>query len=741
MVFSMRNLVFFAAMASGLFAQSPAGIRQINDRKLWVLDTGLSTYVVGLNERNELQFKHWGGRVLRDDDLGSVHTSPEWASFDASESRTPEEYPGWGGIRYVEPAVKVTFADGNRDLVLKYSSAAVMTGENTLSIRLKDIRRDVFVNVLYRVYPGTGVLAKSSVIENRTNQPLVVESAQSGIWYMPRGTNYRMSHLYGRWAGETQLVRETLQPGKKVIESRRGNTGQQFNPWFAVDTGDADETHGRVWFGALAWSGNWKITAETTPFQITRVIGGFNDFDFGYKLNPGEQLKTPAFYGGYTEGGFGEASRILHHFERTQIAPDRAHPHVRPLLYNSWEATTFAVDEPGQAALAEKAAKLGVELFVMDDGWFGQRYDDHRGLGDWYVNKQKFPNGLKPLIDRVNALGMKFGLWVEPEMVNPDSDLYRAHPDWAMHFPDRPRSEARNQLVLNMARQDVKEHIFGLLDRLLTENKIEFLKWDMNRNFGEPGWPAVPPDEEKKLWVQYVRNVYEIIDRLRANHPGVEIESCSGGGGRVDLGILERVDQVWTSDNTEAYDRLRIQEGFSQAYPAKVMMAWITDVPNMNGRSTPLKYRFLVAMQGSVGIGGNLNHWSAEDMKLASTMVNEYKGIREVVQQGDLYRLSSPRDPSGLTSNEYLSPDRKKAAIFAFYDHQQYGQEVPVIYPRGLDPSTAYQLRSIDNRIVDGEQRVGGAYLMSHGLQLKLTGDYDCTLIVLDRVHDAPPVE
>ncbi len=239
----------------------------------------------------------------------------------------------------------------------------------------------------------------------------------------------------------------------------------------------------------------------------------------------------------------------MHRFERNEILPDRAHPHVRPVLYNSWEATTFSVDEPGQKALAKKAAKLGVELFVMDDGWFGKRNDDHAGLGDWYVNLLKFPHGLQPLISYVNSLGMDFGLWFEPEMVNPDSDLYRLHPDWAMNFPGRPRSEARNQLVLNMARDDVKEYIFGVLDKMLSENNIKYIKWDMNRHFGEPGWAEVPIPEQKEIWVKCVRNVYEIIDRLRAKHPALDIEACSGGGGRLDLGILERVNVVWASDN------------------------------------------------------------------------------------------------------------------------------------------------------------------------------------------------
>ena len=318
-----------------------------------------------------------------------------------------------------------------------------------------------------------------------------------------------------------------------MLESRRGNTSHDLNPWFALDEGGkADEDHGRVWFGALGWSGNWKLVVEDTPAaHQVRVTGGYNDFDFSWPLKPGESLSTPPYYGGFSSRGFGEASRQMHRLERDEILPDHAHPHVRPVLYNSWEATTFDVNEPGQKVLAEKAAKLGVELFVMDDGWFGKRNDDHAGLGDWYVNPQKFPQGLQPLIRYVNSLGMDFGLWFEPEMVNPDSDLYRHHPDWAMNFPGRPRSEARNQLVLNMARDDVKEYIFGVLDKMLSENNIKYIKWDMNRHFGEPGWAEVPVAEQKEIWVKYVQNVYEIIDRLRAKHPNLEIESCSGGGG------------------------------------------------------------------------------------------------------------------------------------------------------------------------------------------------------------------
>jgi len=712
-----------------------AQVRFLPAKKLWVLETDRSSYVLGVNEENCLQNVYWGKKLLRDDDLAPVHTAPEHASFDSRETMSNEEYPGWGGLRYNEPSLKVTLADGTRDLVLNYVSHEVRGGQ--LEIHTKDIRYALSVDLLYRVYPRAGIVEKHAVVRNQTAQPVVVESAQSGVWYVPAGEGYRLSYLTGRWAGETQLRREPVEPGRKVLDSRRGNTSHFLNPWFALDGGPgqtpADEEHGRVWFGAIGWSGNWKLVVEETPAQQVRVTGGFNDFDFGYLLKPGESLETPAFYGGFTDQGFGESSRMMHAFEREEILPDRAAPHPRPVLYNSWEATTFNVNEAGQKELADKAAKIGVELFVMDDGWFGQRNDDHAGLGDWTVNPQKFPNGLKGLIGYVNGLGMKFGLWVEPEMVNPNSDLYRAHPDWAMHFNDRPRSEARNQLILNMARDDVREHIFGVLDKLVSENHIEFLKWDMNRHFGEPGWPEAPVAEQKQLWVKYVDNVYNIIDRLRAGHPGLEIESCSGGGGRVDLGILKRVDEVWTSDNTEAFDRLRIQEGFTNAYAPKVMMAWVTDVPNLNGRSTPLQYRFLVAMQGSLGIGSNLNHWKDADFELAARMVAYDKQIRGTVQQGNLYRLFSPRE-GDFTANQYVAQDGKQVVLFGFLRSQQYLHPAPVVYLRGLDESAVYKLMSIDHKLADRLETASGSYLMNHGIQLRMGGDYDSTLLILERL-------
>jgi alpha-galactosidase len=715
--------------AASLGAQS---VQYVESRKTWLLTTRQSSYAMAVDANGALQHLYWGAPLWRAEDLPPAAPRRDISSFDPRQMLENEEFPGWGGPRYYEPSLKITRDDGDRDLVLRYLSHRIQ--QNDLDITLKDIRDDIEVTLHYRVYPELGILRRHATIQNKTARPFTVESAQSGAWYLPAGEGYQLTYVTGRWAAESQINREPIHEGTKVLESRKGHTSHNFNPWFAIDAGDAAEEHGRVWFGALAWSGNWRISVEQTPYRQVRVTGGFNTFDFAYPLKPGETLETPAFYGGFSDGGYGGASRLMHNFERREILPGGLTSRVRPVLYNSWEATGFNVTEDGQKQLATSAAKLGVELFVVDDGWFGKRNNDRAGLGDWVVNPQKFPQGLKGLIDHVNGLGMDFGLWVEPEMVNADSDLYRAHPDWVINFPGRPRSELRTQMILNLARSDVKEYIFGVLDKLAGEYNIRYFKWDMNRSFSEPGWPEQAPGDERKLWVEYVRNLYDVIDRLRAKHPHLEIESCSGGGGRIDLGILRRVDEVWASDNTEAFDRLRIQEGFSQAYTAKIMSAWVTDVPNMNRRSAPLQFRFLVAMQGALGVGANLNKWQAEDMATATRMIALYKRIRPTVQLGDLYRLLSPRS-GDVTANQYVSADGKQAVLFAFRHSQQYNTAAPAIPLRGLDARALYRVESIDGKLMERQPQLSGAYLMSAGLNLNLRGDYDSTAVILERVN------
>jgi alpha-galactosidase len=576
-------------------------------------------------------------------------------------------------------------------------------------------------------------LARSAVIVNDTPLRLSIEQAAAAAWNLPRGTGYMLHFLTGRWAAEWQMQVRPMSQGATVLESRIGSTSSSENPRFAIGrSSEVNDTAGDVWFGELGWSGSWRTTVEQDSMQQVRVTGGYNPFDFGYTLAPGESLSTPIFYAGHTDGGYGGAARLLHRFQLTHILPGAPTPRVRPVLYNSWEATEFNVTEAGQSVLAEKAASIGVERFVMDDGWFGRRNSDRAGLGDWYVNKQKFPHGLKPLIDKVHSLGMDFGLWVEPEMVNPDSDLYRAHPDWVLYFNGRPRTEGRNQLVLNLAMPEVRGYVFHFLDDLLTNNDIAFLKWDYNRPWTEPGWMQVDTDQQKKIYVAAVDNVYSILADLRARHPKVEIESCSSGGGRVDLGILGHADEVWPSDNTDAFDRLAIQEGFNT--PA-VMMAWVTDVPNgIDNRMESLPYRFLSAMQGGLGIGTNLNKWTPEDFATAKTMIATYKQVRETIQHGSLYRLVSALNNNPYSAAESVSDDRRQAVLFAFLHSSQDGYLYPRSFLQGLDPAATYTIRSIYGKLSpDALNAASGDYWMHHGVDVMLRGDFQAAAFVLEQ--------
>jgi alpha-galactosidase len=732
---SLALVAVVSACAPGLRAQAQAAsIDYDATTRVFRMDAAGVSYILGLNEAGEVQTLYWGKRPPQSDHFATAKQMPGAASFDLPVTTTPQEFVGWGGGLFVEPDLKITFPNGNRDLVLKYASHSI--DGNRLSIVMKDIQLDVYVTLEYELDAETGILRRSANIENRTMAPFTIEQVASGTWNLPRGTDYRLRYLTGRWAAEWNVQQQPVHPGKTVLESRRGTTGAQNNPWFAIDRQGADDPeHGDVWFGALGWSGSWQITVEQDQLQQVRVTGGMNAFDFGYLLKSGEHLQTPYFYGGYSEEGIGGASRLMHRLEIDSILPHHPTPKLRPVLYNSWEATTFDVDEAGQLALAEKAASLGVERFVMDDGWFGERKNDHAGLGDWWVNPQKFPHGLKPLIDKVHSLNMDFGLWVEPEMVNPDSDLYRKHPDWVLNFPGRPRTEGRNQLVLNLARPDVRAYVFGFLDKLLNENDIAFLKWDYNRNWSEPGWPAVAPDEEKNVYVDFTRNFYSILAELRNKHPLVEIESCSGGGSRVDLGVMQYTDEVWPSDNTDAFDRLLIQDGFTYAYSPGVMMAWVTDSPTwVNQRTLSLEYRFLSSMQGSLGIGANLNKWTPDDFAKAKQMIAEYKQIRETVQRGALYRLISPEQNSEQSVTETVSRDGRQAVTFAFLHSSQELYPFPRLLLRGLQPDAEYSVKAFAGRLADNTPtQASGAYWMQHGIDVELRGDFQAAAFTLTR--------
>ncbi|WP_043671424.1 alpha-galactosidase [Streptomyces xylophagus] len=682
--------------------------------RTWVLSGPTSSYAVHLTEDDELLHLHWGPVIaLADAEELAARPLPSGSSFE-SPLDGREEYPVEGGPRFARPALSVRTPErrGTEWTFERYD-----TEGDELRLRFRDT--GLAITLHYRTRGD--VVERWTTLDNDGPEALELLRADSAVWTLPEREGWRLSQLHGRWAAESRLVRSDLTYGEKVIGSRRGHTGHQHLPWVALDL-DATEERGEVYGCALGWSGSWRIAVAQLPDARVQISGGAGYDDSGLLLlAAGESFTTPVFAGLWSDAGFGGASRTWHTYQRTYVIPDADQD--RPVLYNSWEATQFDISEEQQGVLARRAAAAGVELFVVDDGWFGKRTSDRAGLGDWTPNPDRFPGGLKPLADYVHALGMQFGIWVEPEMVNPDSDLYRAHPDWVQFQPGRKRTEFRNQLVLNLAREDVQEYLWERLDTLLTSAPIDYVKWDFNRCFTDAGWPgeAYP----QRLWVDHVRALYGLLDRLRAAHPGVAFESCSGGGGRIDLGIMSRTDQVWTSDNTDPLDRLAIQHGFSQIHPARVMAAWVTDSPNtqLNDRVSSLRFRFVSAMAGVLGVGGDLSEWTEEELAEARQWVDLYKEIRPLVQHGDLHRLRPPT--GGLSAVQYVRGD--ETVVLALLQAQHYGEPLPALRLRGLEPTASYEC------LETGEVH-RGAVLLHHGLRTGLRGDLDATVLRLRRI-------
>jgi alpha-galactosidase len=682
------------------------------------LATPSTTYALRLVE-DGVQHVYWGPRLA----AAGAAAIPVRARL--REEIVGDELPGEGGERFGVASVRVVFGDGTRAVEWRHAGHAVDGGE--LSIRLADRHHPLELTLHYRVHPDADVVERWAVLRHSGSEgaePITVERFDAASWTLPPRPDYRLSHVVGAWSAEFRVSRVPAPHGETTITSRRGTSRHQSNPWLMVDTGDATEEHGEVWSVALAWSGTWQITARRTFADDLTVTAGAGHDGTVRRLRPGERIETPVCAGMYSPGGFGETSRRWHDHVRRHVLP-RA-DEARPVLYNTWEATWFDVSDAALRSLAAIAAELGVELFVVDDGWFSTRTSARSGLGDWWPNPDRFPDGLGPLIAEVHRLGMRFGLWVEPEMVNPDSDLYRAHPDWVLHMANRARTERRNQLVLNFARPDVVSWAHEWLDRLLTDHDIDFLKWDMNRSFTEAGWPG--DDDAQRLWFDHTHGVYAVLDRLRADHPRLRIETCASGGGRVDLGVLRRADQAWTSDNTDPVDRIPIQHGYSQLYPAVTMGAWASESPNpINRRVTPVRFRFHVAMAGALGISGDLRTWSAEDRAEAAALVADYKRIRHIVQQGHLYRLAPPDHDT--TAVQYVTADRDASVVFAWRPNPRPASAARPIRLAGLDPDAHY---------TDGSAVHPGDVLLHHGIDPALPAeDHASTLIQLRRIPDS----
>ena len=714
--------------------------------RTFFLEGPASSYVLAIDAHGRLTHLHWGARI-RPGALGLVAPpierafSPNPLPADRSYSldTLPQECPTAGASDFRIPAIVVEHADGSRLLDLLYVSHVISLGKPTLAglpatyveppgeaatlaVTLVDHLSGVQVIVSYTQFEAFDAVARNFCVVNHGTAACVLTTAMSASVDLPLA-DQRLLTLPGAWARERHVHLAPLHPGLQAVGSRRGTSSHQHNPFIALVAADAGEEHGDVRGLSLVYSGCFTAQVEVDQYAIARVQIGMQPPDLRWRLVPGASFQTPEAILVFSSAGLGAMSRTYHRLYRTRLARGPFRDAPRPILINNWEATYFDFNADKLVAIAARAKDIGVELMVLDDGWFGARKDDRAGLGDWVVNEDKLPGGLSTLAARIEALDMRFGIWFEPEMVSPDSDLYRAHPDWCLHIPGRPRTEARSQLVLDLTRSEVREYVYEAIARVLRSARISYVKWDMNRHLTEVWSPAHPAGE---VHHRYCLGVYALLERITSEFPQVLFESCSGGGGRFDPGMLHYLPQVWTSDNTDAIARLAIQFGTSLVYPLSAMGAHVSAVPNhQNQRLTPMTTRGHVAFTGAFGFELDLTTLSAEDLAAARNLVCEYQRVRGLLAAGDLYRLRAPEDQT-WAAWMVVAPDGSQALVTYVRILAGSNPPLPVLRLRGLQPEARY-------RLDEGDEILGGEVLMAIGLRPFIARDFTSRTWHLER--------
>ena len=703
------------------------------------------SYVLQLVKTGVPAHVYWG-RKIKDGQLTSLIPYQERSSFSPNpfeEDRTisfdalPLEYPVYGTGDFRHPAYQVQLPNGSTITEALYRTHRIYAGKpqlvelpatyveqdgeaTTLELELVDEQAGLSITLIYTIFEQLDAVARSVRFANESGGNLKLQQALSaGVDF--RTSDFEMIHLAGAWANERHMQRRQLAPGLQSIGSSRGSSSHNHNPFVALLQNGADEDHGDVYGFSLVYSGNFTAQVEVEQYGTTRVTMGINPFDFSWLLEPGESFQTPEAVLVYSAEGLGGMSRTYHRLYRTRLCRGEFRDKSRPILVNNWEATYFNFNADKIEQIAQAGSELGIELFVLDDGWFGKRDKDNSSLGDWVVDRAKLPGGLDDLAQRVRNLDMQFGLWFEPEMVSPDSDLYRKNPDWCLHVPDRRRTEGRQQLILDFSRPEVCEAIRTMVADILRSAPITYVKWDMNRNMTEIGSAALPAERQRETAHRYMLGLYSVLEQLTTEFPHILFESCSGGGGRFDPGMLYYMPQTWTSDNTDAISRLHIQYGTSLVYPISSMGAHVSAVPNHQvHRMTSLEMRGLVAMSGNFGYELDLTKFTEEEKALVKQQVEQYKAFRPLAQFGDFYRLRSP-----FEGNEaawmFVSEDKSEAAVFYFRVLAQPNAPFAWLRLKGLLPEADYALAG-----EEAEAAVyGGDHLMYAGLQVpRLTGDY-----------------
>ncbi|MCL2546523.1 MAG: alpha-galactosidase [Oscillospiraceae bacterium] len=720
-------------------------IKVSKDGKQFHLQAGNTSYAFAIMHDRWPAHAYWGKRVnnvncddlIRTTERGFCPTPHGIDGRAISLDTLSHEYPAFGNSDFRSPAIQVKTPDGARICDLVYQGYELVKGKpaldglpclhaedsdnaETLLLTLKDTQIGLKVVLSYTVYAEKSAIIRSAALYNEGGEPITLLRAMSLSLDLP-DKDFELVHLYGAHVKERQIAVTPLRYGTQSVESRRGMSSHAHNPFIALKRPHTNEDQGDVYACNLVYSGSFLALAEVDTYDVTRVQMGINPFDFSWEMQPNASFQTPEAVMVYSDSGLNGMSATFHDLYRNRLGHSPWLKKERPIVINNWEATYFSFDETSLKALCDSCTGLGIELFVLDDGWFGKRNDDLRSLGDWVVNQEKLPGGLKTVAENAKNAGLQFGLWFEPEMISPDSDLYRAHPDWAIQVPTRPHSLSRMQCVLDLSREEVRDYVVDSVCKILDSAPISYVKWDANRHLTEVCSAALPAHRQQELWHRYVLGLYDVLERITSRHPEVLFESCSGGGGRFDPGMLYYMPQVWASDCSDAIERLRIQYGTSLCYPVSSMSAHVSVSPNHQvHRQTDFDTRGLVALLCQFGYELNIGALTDEEREQVKQQTALYKQTRHLIADGTLYRLRNPFDGNDFAWM-LVSPDKREAVVvyaLVLSDPQPCFSRLTL---RGLDPNLTY-------RETNGGTW-GGDELMNTGFTLPfLFGDFKARL-------------
>ncbi|MBO5033668.1 MAG: alpha-galactosidase [Lachnospiraceae bacterium] len=723
--------------------------------RIFKLDTPDTTYMIGIvDEENFIGHIYYGKRLKEAEASYLMRTQePPFVPSRNNRERCsfydcfPFEFPTNGVGDYREGCIGIRTAAGHTGSMLSYVSHEIFEGKPeleglpatfgseqdcmTLKLICEDRYAGMQVELLYTVFHDTDVITRSAKVTNTGKEYFYLTKICSACIDMDN-RDFDMISLHGSWARERHIQRKTLGYGIQSVSSFRGESSHQDHPFLALADKHATQENGEIYAMNFVYSGNFRAQAEVTQFDSVRMTMGIHPENFCWKLECGESFQAPEVVMVYTDKGFDAMTRAFHRLYRKHLIRGEYKDKKRPILINNWEATYFDFNTDKLLSIAREASKLGIEMLVMDDGWFGNRSSDNCALGDWRVNEDKINGGLKYLADEVNKLGMKLGIWFEPEMISPDSDLYRAHPDWAFAIPGRPGTESRQQFVLDLSRQEIVDYIYEQVASVLRSANIEYVKWDMNRQLTDIGSCGLPADRQGELYHRYVLAVYQMQDRLTREFPHLLLENCSGGGARFDPGMLYYSPQIWCSDDTDAIERLEIQEGTALIYPLSTMGAHVSDCPNHTvGRVTPFETRGIVALAGTFGYELDVTRIPAEDRDMIPAQVAMYHKYNDLVREGDYYRIASYAQNRKYDCWQVVSGDKKQALVTFVQVMNRANFKSRRILLKGLDGEKHYRVEFVNDDSVE-DQIYSGDTLMKAGLLVPNPwGDFKARLISL----------